>query len=357
MRIPIWLRSLATGLATSLIGLATATAADYPAPKQGNWVAHDFRFHTGEVMRDLRIHYITVGDPAGEPVLILHGTGGSGAGLLTPAFAGALFGPGQPLDARKYFIILPDGIGTGQSAKPSDGLRASFPAYDYDDMVEAQYRLVTEGLGLRHLRLVAGISMGGMHSWMWGERHPDFMDALVPMASQPTAMSGRNWMMRRLLTESIRRDPDWMGGDYTAQPHAFLVSVAMFNMATNGGTLNDQKQAPTAEAADRIVNARLAAPFPADANDYLLQWEASRDYDPSPALEKITARVLAINSADDERNPPQTGLMARAMTRLKDGKLLLIPESEDTAGHGTVGAARFYADELRALLETAPHRH
>ena len=198
----------------SLIAFA-AMAADYPAPKEGDWIARDFRFHTGEVMPELRLHYTTVGEPSGEPVLILHGTTGSGASMLTPAFAGELFGPGQPLDASKYFIILPDALGAGKSSKPSDGLRAKFPRYNYDDMVAAQYRLVTEGLGVRHLRLVLGNSMGGMHTWMWGVNYPDFMDALVPMASQPTEMSGRNWMMRRLLIDTIRNDPDWNNGNYT----------------------------------------------------------------------------------------------------------------------------------------------
>ena len=351
-----WLWRAAAGLAASLIGFAAATAADYPAPRQGDWVAPDFRFHTGEVIHALHLHYVTVGAPTGEPVLILHGTGGSGAGLLTQAFAGALFGPGQPLDARKYYIILPDGVGTGGSAKPSDGLRAKFPAYDYDDMVEAQYRLVTEGLGVHHLRLVAGISMGGMHTWLWGERHPDFMDALVPMASQPTAMAGRNWMMRRLLVESVRNDPDWQGGDYVAEPKQFHIAAAMFSVATNGGTMNYQAQAPTRAQADQLVDARLNAPFAADANDFLFQWNASGDYDAAPGLERITAPLLAVNSADDERNPPETGVEVAALKRVKAGRLLLIPESAQTSGHGTVGQAKFYAEELRAFLDTAPRR-
>src|SRR5215203_5131755 len=203
----------------SLLALAAA-AADYPTPKEADWVAREFRFHTGEIMPELRVHYTTIGDTSGEPVLILHGTAGSGTGMITPAFAGELFGPGQPLDASKYLIILPDAIGAGKSSKPSDGMRASFPRYNYGDMVLAQYRLVTEGLGLRHLRLVLGNSMGGMQAWIWGERYPDFMEALVPMASQPTEMSGRNWMMRRMLIEAIRSDPAWNNGDYTTQPRA-----------------------------------------------------------------------------------------------------------------------------------------
>ena len=201
----------------SLVAFA-AKAADYPAPKQGEWIARDFKFHTGEVMPELRMHYTTVGEPTGQPVLVLHGTGGSANSMLTPDFAGELFGPGQPLDATKYYIIIPDAIGAGKSSKPSDGLRAKFPQYNYDDMVEAQYRLLTEGLGIKHLRLVIGNSMGGMHTWIWGEKYPDFMDALVPMASQPTAMAGRNWMMRRMLIETIASDPEYNNGKYTTQP-------------------------------------------------------------------------------------------------------------------------------------------
>ncbi len=196
------------GALVFLLTSALASAADYPAPKEGDWVARDFRFHTGEVMPELRLHYRTLGDPSGEPVLLLHGTGGSGANFLTPGFAGELFGSGQPLDASKYFIILPDAIGTGKSAKPSDGLRTKFPKYNYDDMVEAQYRLVTEGLGIRHLRLVLGNSMGGMHTWLWGEKYPDVMDVLVPMASQPTPMASRNWMLRRMMLETIRSEAE-----------------------------------------------------------------------------------------------------------------------------------------------------
>src|SRR5262247_3820037 len=272
---------------------AVASAADYPAAKEGDWLARDFRFHTGEVMPELRLHYRTVGNPSGEPALILHGTGGSGANFLTPAFAGELFGSGQPLDASKYFIILPDAIGTGKSAKPSDGLRTTFPKYNYDDMVEAQYRLVTEGLGIRRLRLVLGNSMGGMQTWLWGERYPDVMDALVPMASQPTPMASRNWMLRRMMIETIRSDPDWNNGNYTSQPRSLRLASVFYAMATSGGTLAYQKLAPTREKADKLVDERLAAPAPADANDFLYQWDSSADYDPSPGLERIAAALLA----------------------------------------------------------------
>jgi homoserine O-acetyltransferase/O-succinyltransferase len=333
-----------------------AGAADYPEPQAGDWVARDFRFHTGEVLPELRLHYTTVGTPSGKPVLILHGTAGSGNGLLTPTFAGELFGPGQALDAGKYFIILPDAIGHGKSSKPSDGMRAKFPRYNYDDMVAAQYRLVTEGLGIRHVRLVLGNSMGGMHTWIWGITYPDFMDALVPMASQPSAMSGRNWMMRRLIIDAIRNDPEWNNGNYTTGPRAFQVASVFYVIATSGGTLAYQKLAPTREKADKLLDDRLAAPFTADANDTLYQWHSSGDYNPSRDLEHIQAVLLAINSADDERNPPETGILERELTRVKNGKLYLIPASEETRGHGTTGMAKFWKQQVQELLETAPRR-
>lgn len=334
----------------------SAAAADYPAPKQGAWVARDFKFHTGDVMPELRLGYTTVGEPTGQPVLILHGTAGSAANMLTANFAGELFGAGQPLDATKYFIILPDAIGAGKSSKPSDGMRAKFPKYNYDDMVEAQYRLVKEGLGVRHLRLVLGNSMGGMHTWMWGAKYPDFMDALAPMASQPTAMASRNWMMRRMIVDAVRNDPAWNNGDYTTQPTAFRSVNVFFGIATNGGSLAYQKQAPTRAAADRLLNERLAAPYKGDANDFLFQWESSGDYDVSPGLEKIQAALLAINAADDERNPPETGILERELKRVKNGKLLLIPASEDTRGHGTTGNAKFWKTQMGEWLASVPQK-
>ena len=333
-----------------------ATAAEYPAPKQGEWIATNFKFHTGEVFPELRIHYTTIGEPTGQPVLVLHGTAGSAASMLTPAFAGELFGPGQPLDAAKYYIIIPDSIGHGKSAKPSDGLRTKFPRYDYDDMVDAQYRLLNEGLGVKHLRLVIGNSMGGMHAWTWGERYPGYMDALVPMAAQPSPMASRNWMMRRLLLETIRTDPGYDNGNYTTQPRSMRTANQIYSIATNGGTLAYQAMAPTREKADKLVDERLAAPFTADANDYLYAWESSRDYDPSPGLERIEASVLAINAADDERNPPETGVTERALKRVKHAQLLLIPASEDTRGHGTTGFAKFYRTQLQQFLDKVPQR-
>jgi homoserine O-acetyltransferase len=340
------------GLAFILTAL-TGLAADYPAPKEGDWVVRDFRFHTGERLPDLRLHYTTVGAPDGEPVLILHGTTGSGAGMLTPAFAGELFGPGQPLDAKRYYIILADAIGTGKSSKPSDGLRASFPKYNYDDMVDAQYRLVKEHLGVRHLRLVLGNSMGGMQTWIWAEKYPDFMDIAVPMASLPTEMSGRNWMLRRLIIDSIRNDPDWMNGNYTKQPRSLQFASVFFGVATNGGSQALYKTAPTREKADQLLDQRLGTPFNGDANDHLYQWDSSRDYNPSPGLERIQAVLLAINSADDERNPPELGVLDREIKRVKNGRVLLIPASDQTAGHGTTGQARFWKQSLVELLQIA----
>ena len=333
-----------------------ALAADYPAPKQGDWIAKDFKFHSGETMPELRLHYTTVGEPTGQPVLVLHGSGGSAASMLTPAFAGELFGPGQPLDAAKYYIILPDGIGHGKSSKPSDGMKTAFPKYDYEDMVDAQYRLVREGLGVKHLRLVIGNSMGGMHSWIWGVKYPQAMDALAPMASQPTEMASRNWMLRRIMLETIRNDPDFNGGNYTAQPRIMKYAINAYGIATGGGTLAYQTLAPTAALADKMVDDRLASAVTADANDFIYQWEASHDYNPNPGLEKIEATLLAINAADDERNPPETGITDAAIKRIKNGRLYLIPASTETRGHLTTGNAKFYARHLQDLLQTAPQK-
>jgi homoserine O-acetyltransferase/O-succinyltransferase len=333
-----------------------AMAADYPPPKQGDFIVHDFKFHSGEVMAELKLHYTTVGEATGQPVLVLHGSGGSAASMLTPAFAGELFGAGQPLDASKYYIVIPDGIGHGKSSKPSDGMKTAFPKYDYDDMVEAQARLVKEGLGIKHLRLVIGNSMGGMQSWLWAEKYPDMMDAVVPMTSQPTAMAARNWILRRTMLETIRNDPDYNNGNYTRQPRMMKYAIAAYGFASSGGTLADQDQAPSAEKADRMVDARLAVAVTADANDFIYQWQASRDYDASAGLSRIEATVLAVNSADDERNPPETGVTAAAIKQVKHGSLYLIPASTETRGHGTTANAKFYKLQLEELLRSAPAR-
>ena len=343
---------LAVPLAAFL--LALPAVAQHPQPKEADWIAKDFRFHTGEVIAELRLHYTTIGAPTGEPVLVLHGTTGSGTGMLGKDFGGELFGPGQPLDASRYYVILPDAIGTGKSSRPSDGLRAKFPRYNYDDMVLAQHRLVTEGLGVKHLRLVIGNSMGGMQAWIWGTKYPGFMDALWPMACLPTAMSGRNWMLRRMLTQSIRNDPDWMGGNYTAQPKNMQTHLLYYGLATIGGNQALFKAAPNAGKGDAIIVQRLAAPFTGDANDTLFQWESSADYDPSAGLERITAWVVAVNSSDDERNPPELGVMEREIKRVRNGRYVLIPGSPDTRGHGTTGMARLWKNELADLLQKAP---
>ena len=341
------------GAALLLAASLSAFAADFPPAKEGTWVARDFRFHTGETM-ELRVHYTTVGAPGGEPVLLLHGTTGSGAGLLAPGFGGELFGAGQALDASRYYIILPDAIGHGKSSKPSDGLRAKFPRYNYDDMVDAHYRLLTEHLKIPRVRLVLGNSMGGMETWIMAQKYPALMDVAVPMASLPTEMASRNWILRRLIVDSIRNDPEWMGGNYTAQPKSARFASVFYGFASNGGNQALLKAAPTRERADKLLDGRLAAPFPADTNDVLYQWDSSRDYNPSAGLEKIRATLMAINSADDERNPVETGVLEREIKRVKNGRVLLIPGTPDTAGHGTTGQAKFWKKELGELLQSAP---
>ena len=335
------------------IPAACPSAADVPVRY---WMPDAPVLRGGDRLDGLRIAYRTIGDPAGDPVLLLHGTNGSGASLLTPAFAGELFGPGQPLDLRRHFVVLPDALGAGGSSKPSDGLRARFPRYDYDDMVDLQHRLIVEHLGLARLRLVLGYSMGGMHAWLWGVRHPSMMDALVPMAATPGPMSGRNWMMRRMLCESIRRDPAWRDGDYVEQPPAFRLASLMYAVGTNFGEEALARRAPTRALADGFVDERLAAPFEADANDHLWQWDASRSYDPTSGLERIEASVLAINADDDERNPPQLPAWAHAMRRLRDGRLLRIPAGEGTAGHATCADARTWKDGFAEWFEAVPRR-
>jgi homoserine O-acetyltransferase len=325
-------------------------AADDPAPVEGDWTVRDFRFHDGTTLPALKLHYTTLGAPTGEPVLILHGTAGSGSNLLSKDFAGELFGRGQPLDASRHYLILPDAIGTGKSSKPSDGLRAKFPAYNYDDMVLAQYRLVTEHLKLKHLKLVMGNSMGGMQTWLWGEQYPGFMDALVPMASLPTEMSARNWMMRRMLIDGIRNDPDYAGGNYTKMPRNLPTVLGWFGIVSSGGTQAYFKAAPTREKADALIEQRMKQPVTADANDLLFQWSASGDYNPAPRLDRIRATLLAINAADDERNPAELGVLERELRRIPNGRMLLIPASAETRGHSTTGMAKFYQQELAAFL-------
>lgn len=328
----------------------TASAADMR--REGDFVLRQFRFHDGTTLPELKQHYVTLGDPGNPAVLVLHGTSGTGAGMLNAAFGGALFGPGQPLDAARYYIILPDSIGAGGSSKPSDGLRQKFPHYDYDDMVAAQYELLTEHLHVTHLRLVTGNSMGGMLTWLWGEAHPGFMDGLVPLASQPSVMASRNWMLRRLTIETIKADPAFANGNYQSQPGALKYARAFFGIATSGGNLGWQARAGTHAAADRAVDEMLADSGAGDANDVIYQLDASRDYDPAPRLGAITAPLLAVNSADDERNPPETGITAAAVAHLAHGRYYLIPASAGTRGHGTTGNAALWRDPLADFLKS-----
>jgi len=344
--------------------LAPALVSAGPLPGQvpragveADFVLRDFRFTDGSVLPELRIHYTTLGRPRRDArdtvrnaVLILHGTTGNGRGFLGPGFAGELFGPGQLLDTATHYVILPDGIGTGGSSRPSDGLRARFPRYGYADMVTAQYRLLTEGLGVNHVLLVMGTSMGGMHTWMWGARYPDFMDGLVPLASVPTQIAGRNRMMRRMISDAIRGDPDWRDGNYTAPPRGLVAALELLFMMTSS-PLQLQRTAPTRDSADAYITSwmrqRLAS---TDANDFLFQFEASSDYDPSPDLERIRAPVLAINSADDLVNPPELGLMERLMPRVPKGRYVLIPISDRTRGHGTHSVPAIWKTYLSEFL-------
>jgi homoserine O-acetyltransferase len=339
--------------------LAAQTPAVAPAPVEGDFVVRDFQFGTGERLAELNLHYTTVGSPVKDAagrttnaVLIMHGTGGTGRGFLSPNFAGQLFGPGQLLDATKYFIILPDAIGHGKSSKPSQGMRLKFPQYTYDDMVKAQYRLVTEGLGVNHLRLVMGTSMGAMHSWVWGYTYPDFMDALMPLASNPVEIAGRNRMIRQMIVDAITSDPDWKQGDYATQPVRGLVNAQHFLLLMTSVPLQWQKDLPTRAMADSALAARTDRALASlDANDMLYHFQSSREYNPAPHLEKITAPLFAINSADDQVNPPELGVMEREIVKVKQGRYILIPISDRTRGHGTHSLPAVWGEYLRELLE------
>jgi homoserine O-acetyltransferase/O-succinyltransferase len=332
--------------------------AEYPAPTESDFTIHDFKFASGESLPELRLHYRTLGKPEKDAqgkttnaVLIMHGTTGSGAQFIRPEFAGELFGKDQPLDATKFFIVLPDGIGHGKSSKPSDGMHAKFPRYGYIDMVEAQYRLLTEGLGVDHARLVMGTSMGGMHTWLWGELHPDFMDALMPLASLPTQISGRNRAWRRMVIDAIRNDPAWNGGEYKTQPPSLRTAAEMLWFMSGNPVLR-QKDAPTLAKTDEVLDKFVEQIVKTDdANDVLYALEASHDYDPGPNLEKIQAPLLAINSADDLINPPELGILEREIKRAPHGRAILIPLSDKTRGHGSHTIAALWKDELAKLLK------
>ena len=342
-----------------LVGVvcAHASEAQYPAVTEETFVLKDFQFRSGESLPELRLHYRTLGrlqrDVQGvvrNAVLIMHGTGGSGAQFLRPEFAGELFRSGGLLDAARYFIVLPDGIGHGQSSKPSDGLRGRFPRYGYLDMVEAEYRLLTGGLGIDHLRLVMGTSMGGMHTWLWGERYPTFMDALMPLASLPTQISGRNRVWRRVVIDAIRHDPQWLGGNYSTQPQSLRIAQEMLYLMSSNPVLR-QRDLPTFAKSDTGLDSSIAASLKtADANDMLYQIEASHDYDPGPDLEKIRAPLLAVNSADDLINPPELGILEHEIKRVSKGRAVVIPLSPETRGHGTHTIAAVWKRYLEELL-------
>jgi homoserine O-acetyltransferase len=337
-------------------------AADYPTPTEGDYTLRDFKFTSGETLPELRLHYRTLGTPEKDAqgkttnvVLIMHGTTGSGAQFVRPEFAGELFGKDQPLDAAKFFIVLPDGIGHGKSSKPSDGMHAKFPRYGYNDMIEAQYRLLTDRLGVNHARLVMGTSMGGMQTWLWGENHPEFMDALMPLASLPTQISGRNRAWRRIIIDAIRNDPAWNGGEYEKQPPSLRSAAEMLWLMSSNPVLR-QKEAPTlAEADTKIDNFVSEIVKTNDANDVLYALEASHDYDPGPNLEKIRAPLLAINSADDLINPPELGILEREIKRVAHGRAIVIPLSDKTRGHGSHTIAALWRDQLERLLKESGH--
>ncbi len=346
----------------SVLLAAAARAVEYPAPNDDYFIAHNFKFTSRESMPDLRVQYRTLGKPVSDTkgvtqnaVVIMHGTTGSGAQFIRPEFAGELFGPGQPLDTTKFFIVLPDDIGHGKSSKPSDGMHAKFPRYGYRDMVEAEYRLLTEGLGVNHARLIMGTSMGGMHTWLWGEIHPEFMDALMPLASLPTQISGRNRAWRRIVIDAIRNDPAWNGGDYKIQPPALRTAGEML-WFMSGNPILRQKEAPTLtktdEVLDKFVNDYVQT---ADANDVLYAVDASRDYDPGPNLEKIRVPLRAINSADDLINPPELVILESEIMRVPNGRAVVLPLSEKTRGHGSHTMAALWKDELVDLLKRSEH--
>jgi homoserine O-acetyltransferase/O-succinyltransferase len=333
------------------------------SPVENDFVIHNFHFRSGQTLPELRLHYRTLGKPIRDSrgvvrnaVLILHGTTGSSAQFLRPEFADELYGKGQPLDARRYFLILPDNMGHGKSSKPSDGLRAKFPNYGYADMIEAQYRLLTDGLGVNHLRLVIGTSMGGMHTWLWGEMHPSFMAGLMPLASLPAQISGRNRYWRRVVIDAIRGAPDWQDGNYERQPYGLRLASEMFYLMSSNPAIQT-RQSPTLAQADAALNAYVAS-FSAtnDANDVLYAVEASRDYDPAPGLEKIKAPLLAINSADDLINPPDQGILEREIKRVKHGQAIVLPESDQTVGHGSHTKARLWKKYLVKFLKRTEPR-
>ena len=333
-----------------------AYAADAPAAREGDFVLRNFKFQSGETLPEVRIHYHAFGTPGKDnAVLIVHGTGGSGGSLIRPEFSGELFGPGQLLDATRFFLVLPDAIGHGKSSKPSDGLHAKFPHYGYNDMVAAEYRLLTEGFGVKHARLIMGTSMGCMHTWLWGEQHAEFMDALMPLACLPDQISGRNRVWRKVVADAIRNDPTWNGGEYKTQPPALRTAIGMLWLVGSNPPLR-QKEAPTFAAANEVIDAYIANYLADDdANDLMYQVESSFDYDPGPGLEKIRAPLFAVNSADDLVNPPELGILEKEIKRVPHGKAVVIPYSEQTRGHGSHTIAVLWKQYLQELLRSSAH--
>ena len=342
---------------------AVPSAAQQPAPVEGDFIIRDFRFKSGETLPELRLHYRTLGKPARDAqdrvtnaVLLLHGTSGSSNNFLAPNFAGVLFGPGQLLDVSRYYLILPDNIGSGRSSKPSDGLRMRFPKYDYDDMVAMQHRLLTEHLRVNHLRLLLGTSMGCMHSWLWGVAYPDFMDATMALACLPVEVAGLNRVRRQMMVDAIRSDPEWNGGNYTAQPRTGLRAAIYLTFLIGASQLQTQKNYPTREAADKYLEDYINAELPRrDANDIIYQYEASRNYDPSPQLEKIKAPVMHVNSADDMINPAELGIAEREIKNVKRGRFVLLPISDATRGHATHSQPVVWKQYLEELLKSSAH--
>jgi homoserine O-acetyltransferase len=339
-----------------------AHAADPPS-QEGDFVVRNFKFQSGETLAALRLHYTTLGKPVRDgaghitnAVMILHGTSYDGRQFFQPQFADVLFAPGGLLDPAKNFIVLPDSIGHGKSSKPSDGMRAHFPKYGYDDMVAAQYVLLTQGLHVDHLRLILGTSMGCMHAFVWGESHPDFADALMPLACLPVQVAGRNRLWRKLAIDAITSDPAWKGGDYKTQPRAGLRTAAVMKLLSGSSGLQMQKQYPSRDAADAFAKGRMDDDLATlDANDILYQFDASRDYGPSPGLERITAPVMWVNSADDFSDPPELGIAEREVKRLNKGRFVLIPISDLTHGHATHTWAAAWKDYLAELLKISAH--
>ena len=336
------------------------TKAQQSSPVEGDFTLRDFRFQSGELLPELKIHYRTFGSPVRDSqdrvtnaVLILHGTGVSGESFLTPDFAGYLFGPGQPLDASRYFIVIPDNIGNGQSSKPSDGLRMRFPHFDYDDGVALQHRLLTEHLGVNHLRLIIGTSMGCMQAWIWGYTHPDFVSALMPLACLTTEVSGLNRMRRRMMLDVIRNDPEWRSGEYTTQPRTGLRAAIYLSFLVVQSQLQMQKRYPTHEAADKFLEDYISRAMTSrDANDILYQYGSSGNYNASPHLHEIKAQVLHINSADDLINPPELGIAEQEIKRVKNGRFILLPTTDQTRGHGTYNRPVIWGKYLEELLES-----